>query len=170
MPAGATYEPLATNTLGSATSSITFTGISQSYTDLVCVFDGSVSVTANLYIRVGDGSLDSGSNYSGTVISAKNDGVMYGASSVYANSTGAQIDYWATGANKRRSIVVNIQNYSNTNTYKSFLSRASEPDTELSLICNPWRSTSAINQVQIYPASGNLEAGSTFTIYGIAAA
>ena len=170
MAAGATYTPLATSTLSTATSSITFTGISQSYTDLVCIFNGSVSVTANLWIRVGNGSIDAASNYSGTVISGKNNGVAYSASSVYANSNQAQIDYWATGTSQRRSYVINIQNYSNTTTYKTILTRGSLPDTEVTLICNPWRSTSAINQVQILPASGNLETGSTFTLYGILAA
>jgi len=170
MAAGATYEPLATSTLGSATPSITFTNISQSYTDLVCVFNGSSSVISNINIQVGNGSIDTGTNYSSTVISGKSNGVAYSASSVYANNNQANIDYWATGASQRRSYEINIQNYSNTTTYKSILSRGSLPDTEVTLICATWRSTSAINQVKIFSYSGNLETGSTFTLYGIAAA
>ena len=34
----ATYEPIATTTLGSAASTITFSSISGSYTDLILVF------------------------------------------------------------------------------------------------------------------------------------
>jgi hypothetical protein len=34
-----TYEPIATTTLGSATSTVTFSSISGSYTDLVAVFE-----------------------------------------------------------------------------------------------------------------------------------
>ena len=37
MAAGATYEPIATNTLGSAAASVTFSGISGSYTDLILI-------------------------------------------------------------------------------------------------------------------------------------
>ena len=37
MAAGATYEPIATTTLTSAQTGITFTGISSAYTDLILV-------------------------------------------------------------------------------------------------------------------------------------
>ena len=38
-----TYEPIATTTLGSAQSSVTFSAISGSYTDLVIVINGALS-------------------------------------------------------------------------------------------------------------------------------
>ena len=39
-----TYEPIATNTLGSAAASVTFSSISGTYTDLVVVVSGNGAV------------------------------------------------------------------------------------------------------------------------------
>ena len=47
MAAGNTYVALATNTLGSAAASVTFSSISAAYTDLVLVFAGTTVTTAN---------------------------------------------------------------------------------------------------------------------------
>ncbi len=60
----ATYEPLATTTLGSAASSVTFSSISGSYTDLVVVFSGTAGGgNSNLILTFNS---DTGSNYSWT--------------------------------------------------------------------------------------------------------
>jgi len=60
----ATYEPIATTTLGSAAATITFSSIPATYTDLVIVFAGTA--TANLNPLMSFNS-DSGTNYSTTV-------------------------------------------------------------------------------------------------------
>ena len=68
MAAGATYSSLATNTLSTSATSITFSSISQSYTDLVAVFSGNITTATRvgLNIQVGNGTVDTGSNYSVT--------------------------------------------------------------------------------------------------------
>jgi hypothetical protein len=170
MAAGATYNPIATTTLGSAASSITFTGISQSYTDLVCILKSEQPIISNLGMRFGNGSIDTGNNYSSTVMDG--DGAsVYAASSVYANNNFQQIDYWAAGADKLKFAIINIPNYSNTTTYKGALIRLGAEDREVAFIATQWRNTAAINQIQILPSGGgNMKAGSIVSIYGIAAA
>jgi hypothetical protein len=65
-------------------------------------------------------------------------------------------------------------NYSNATTYKSILIRSrgtrDNDSTDTTAIVGLWSSTSAINIIKIFPASGNILAGSTFTLYGIASA
>lgn len=63
-------------------------------------------------------------------------------------------------------------NYSNTTTYKTVLAKASLPSTEVVARVGLWRSTSAINTVQIKGnGAGNLlAAGMTATLYGIKSA
>ena len=63
--------------------------------------------------------------------------------------------------------IIQIQNYSNSTTYKTALGRSAQQSVAT---VGLWRSTSAITAVKIYPASGNFDTGSIFTIYGIAAA
>jgi hypothetical protein len=62
MAAGATYTPLATNTLGSATSSVTFNSLSG-YTDLVLVFKTKLTTSAAIKVQY---NADTGNNYSYT--------------------------------------------------------------------------------------------------------
>jgi len=68
-----TYEPIATTTLSSAQSSVTFSSISGSYTDLVLVFS-DVKLSSGdsaIDIQVGNGSVDTSSNYSFTIFGAR---------------------------------------------------------------------------------------------------
>jgi hypothetical protein len=60
-------------------------------------------------------------------------------------------------------------NYSNTTTYKTILARSNNAGIGLDAIVSLWRSTAAINTVNVL-ADTNFEAGTSFTLYGIAAA
>jgi hypothetical protein len=165
MPAGNTYEAIATQTLGSNTASVTFSSISGTYTDLVLVVNGdAIGGNNNLSLRVGNGSIDSGSNYSYTR--------LYGFSSTAgsgraSNTTkGGQLG-WGTN---QSSVIYQFMNYSNTTTNKTVLGRGADTeivDTGVTL----WRSTAAINTITVFMDSAeNLKSGSTFSLYGIKAA
>ncbi len=67
-----TYEPIATTTLTSASSSVVFSSIPQTYTDLVVVFVGK-NTTANVAMT-GEFDLngDGGNNYSSTQLNYDN--------------------------------------------------------------------------------------------------
>lgn len=163
-----TYTPIATTTLGSAAASVTFSSIASTYTDLVLVANYSLNVSnASLWCRVNS---DTGSNYSYTRLSGNGSSATSGQGS---NETQARItaDTTAQGASTRQMVTLNFMNYANTTTNKSFLTRyGSVGGTEAFI--DLWRSTSAINSIQIkyFDGTAAIESGSTFTLYGIKAA
>lgn len=167
MAAGATYTPLETQTLGANAASVTFSSISQSYTDLVLVCNsGQVTADTSYNLRVGaSNTIDTGTNYSDTALNGNGS-----TASSYRNTSANRI--LPAGSNSSSisdNLIFHIQNYSNTTTYKTVLSRANVPGFRVVATVSLWRNTAAINTVQIYGGS-NLLAGSTFTLYGIAAA
>jgi hypothetical protein len=67
--------------------------------------------------------------------------------------------------------VTNIFNYANTNVYKSILTRGNKTGYGVETKVGMWRSTSAITSMTVFTTNNpNFESGSTFTLYGIAAA
>ena len=164
MPAGSTYSTIATTTLGSSASSVVFSSISGSYTDLVLVINGLSSTTSS-YVSINLNS-DTGSNYSRTELAG--DGTS-GSSGRSPNETTAYLGgiTYATNTANVYNAIVNFQNYSNTTTNKTFISRINNANVGTSAVVNLWRSTTAINRIEIFATWGS---GSTFTLYGIAAA
>jgi hypothetical protein len=161
MAAGNTYESIATQTLASAVSSVTFSSIAGTYTDLVMVFTGTVSVAGSVYLRV---NADSGTNYSTTLISG--DGTT--AVSLGDSTT---TRYWAGYIDTTQSnLTVNLMNYSNATTYKTILTRPSIPTAAVGARVGLWRNTNAITSIVALPQTGNFAVGSTFSLYGIKAA
>ncbi len=161
MPAGATYEPIATTTLGSATTTVTFSSISGSYTDLFIVVDiPTATVNNNLQIRYNS---DTGSNYSFTQLQ---DASSNRASNATSLQTGALY------SSARTTNIYQIQNYSNTTTYKTQLCRFGNPDFTVGTNVGLWRNTNAITSIEFKVAGGtdNYPSGTTFTLYGIKAA
>ena len=120
MAAGATYTPIATTTLASAQSSITFNSFSG-YTDLVLVSNwASANSTAFLNIQFNG---DTGNNYSETEI--RGDGTS--ASSARTTSTDRiwiTLDVGSDTTLGKTMSICNIMNYANTTTYKTIISRA----------------------------------------------
>ena len=169
MAAGNTYVALATQTLGSDTSTVTFSSIPSTYTDLVVVTSARCSSTANDIKLQFNG--DSGSNYSYTYLR----GESGGASSSRGSNQGAMfLGYSAmsTDTNVWSPTILSIQNYSNTTTYKTVLSRTNIPSgtTNVAATVGLWRSTSAISSITLFPGAFNFITGSTFSLYGIASA
>jgi hypothetical protein len=167
----ATYDCIATTTLGSDTASTEFTSISGSFTDLVLVVGTVASDTSNadgLVLRVGNGTIDTGSNYSRTnLIGNGSSALSYRATS--ASRIVLTQDAYLPITLGQVNAIVNFQNYSNTTTYKTVLHRLSYASGDVIAQVGLWRSTSAINRIQIYSNGYNLKAGSTFTLYGIKA-
>lgn len=166
MAAGATYEPIATTTLGSAASSYTFSSIPSTYTDLVLVVNGAI--TSNNQSQRIQFNGDTGSNYSYTTMGATSGGT----NSVRAVNT-AFVPFFVLNGGPSTSTSANIviiNNYSNATTNKSLLIRANYGDGEVQSVSGLWRSTAAINSLTISTSAGNLSSGSQLTLYGIKAA
>lgn len=163
-----TYEPIATQTLGSAAASVTFSSIPSTYTDLILIVSSAVtSGQDNLRIRVGNGSVDSGTNYSWTALTGSGSTALSARSS---NETSILTDYNGYMRTTLGNVakVINFQNYSNTTTNKTMIMRSNNAATGTDALVNLWRSTAAINVMTLFSNGGvNLAAGSTFTLYGV---
>lgn len=160
----ATYEKIATTTLSSAAAEITFSSISGSYTDLVLIFNGIRSSGGDLDLTLRFNS-DTGSNYSDTEIRGY---LSTNGSFRNSNQTFTRVGVLTLD---RTTLKTNIMNYSNTNIYKTVISRQNSinADYGLNAKASLWRSTSAITAVTIGSGAGNIASGSTANLYGIKA-
>jgi hypothetical protein len=167
MPAGATYEPIATTTLGSATTTVTLSSIPSTYTDLVIIVNSSVATVNNsTNMRINGDSTSTG--YSYTILSGSG---TTASSTRYTSVNSILINFYAvpgTSTNPDISIV-NIFNYAGS-TNKTILSRGNNASYGTDAIVGLWRNTAAINSITFFQPSFNFNVGSTFTIYGIKAA
>lgn len=173
MAAGSTYTPIATTTFGSAATSYTFSSIPGTYTDLVLIANYGVAAGGSgdaLSLRFNS---DTGSNYSGTTLYGNGSSA---ASQRFSNQTviNLQRSIGPTASSIESNAIVNIQNYANTTTYKTTISRANTPTgtypgTETTV--NLWRSTAAITSITVlYLYGASFVTNTTLTLYGITAA
>ena len=157
-----TYEPIATTTLGSAAASITFSSIASSWTDLRLVVTGGTSVSGTYaWIRYNS---DSSSNYSTTRL----DGDGSGPAS--ATTTSATFIRNSTALDSNPNLIItDIFSYAGS-TFKTCLIETSADQNGSGRVTRTvglWRSTSAITSILFSANSGNLNAGTTATLYGI---
>jgi hypothetical protein len=169
-----TYVPIQTYTLESNQGTVTFSSIPQTYTDLRLVIDGGFVDNGFLFgVRVGNGTVDSGTNYSYTNVRGNNTSAT---SSMKNNMVMGSL--CVQGANTLNNVATaDFMNYSNNTTYKTWLSRygnGTEPGTDA--VVNLWRSTSPITSIAVAESGdggsgsfnyGNLLSGTTLTLYGI---
>ena len=170
MPDTVTYTPIATNTLSSSAASVTFSSISQSYTDLVAVIQHkSVVTVSGLMCQVG----------ASTVITA----ASYGVTSMYGNGSTASSSRDTARTNMSFSrnngddnsdfqfTTINFMNYANSTTYKTAISRLSNAAQEAEATVNLLRNTTNIDIITFFLSGTGLlfDTGSTFTLYGIGA-
>jgi hypothetical protein len=160
-----TYEKIATTTLGTTASSITFSTISAAYTDLRLVFVGLEDAAAFDYVNLRFNS-DTGSNYSLTY--------LYGSGSAASSgrfSNAAQLRVAQYGMSTTIPLLVEADIFSYAgSTYKTILSKASEDfngSGAVSTQVGLWRSTSAITSITILTLANNFAANSSATLYGI---
>jgi len=163
MPAGSTYTPIATTTLGSAQSSVTFNSFSG-YTDLVLVANTTAAGNQNILLRFNS---DSGTNYSYTR--------MTGAASATSNRESSidAINLYNSSASLNgvmATTIIQVMNYANTTTNKTVLSRGNGGANEVNAQVGLWRNTAAITSLTLSIFTTNFSTGSTFTLYGIASA
>ena len=66
--------------------------------------------------------------------------------------------------------IANIQNYSSTSMNKTVINRGSRASGGVDAITGLWRNTAAITSITVFGSDGDLNIGTTLTLYGIAAA
>lgn len=169
-PEGA-YDALATVTVPSGgVASITFAGIPTGYKHLQIRLFARVSTNADYsaWLRVGNGSVDSGSNYNWHAI--RGDGSTAAA---LANANQTEIYAWSAGTqinNVGGAAVIDVLDYQNTNKFKTIRSLGGADNNGngyANLFSGAWRSTSSIDTINISPQSGIWGQYSQFALYGI---
>jgi hypothetical protein len=170
--ATATYVPLGTITLGSA-STITFSSIPSGYTDLrIVVNDNYVSGGTS-----GTNSLRINGVSSGIYAHDTIQGQGNASNSQYISNTMTWFET-SNGNNLYNSIstiVIDIFQYSNTNMYKSVLSMQSGDANGLSggaavglwIMEGVFKSTSAVTSVTVGIGNSSYNAGASATLWGI---
>lgn len=161
-----TYVALDTKTIGTAVSSVTFSSIPSGYTDLVLVAtaQGASGSPQNLLFQVNG---DTGTNYSSTWLTGNGTAASSSRLSTRTNGLFDIAGYAPIGSNYN-NVIAQFNNYSNSTTNKTILSRANSAATGVDAVVSLWRNTAAITSITIYFSSNNIAVGSTFTIYGIA--
>ena len=162
----ATYEPIATTTLGSAASTITFSAIGSGYTDLRVVLNGLTSTAAGTYVAIRFNG-DTGTNYSYTDLrgngSAASSGRGTSTATLYINPSDS------SGTNPYL-VEVDIFSYAGS-TNKTFLASGSFDRNGGGVVTRTvglWRNTAAITSITFWVGSGdNYNTGTTATLYGI---
>ena len=157
-----TYTPIATTTLGSSASTVTFSSISGSYTDLVLDVAGTLTTGTDNIVMQFNG--DTGNNYSVTTLLG--DG---SAASSFRSSNIASAGRCAMGTSSS-SAIYSINNYSNATTYKSVIGRGGMASYGVDARVSLWRNTAAITSIVVFPTSYQFATGCVLTLYGIKAA
>lgn len=163
MAAGATYEPIATTTLGSAAASITFSSIPATYTDLQIVLVGTVTSVVDLIMQYNS---DTATNYSYTRLQGNGSATSTDTTPTNAN---IRISFGNPSTSIPFMITNDIFNYAGSN-YKTSLTTFSG-DTNgagsAGRTVGLWRSTSAITSVVMTASGSTWTVGTTATLYGI---
>jgi hypothetical protein len=159
-----TYEPIATTTLGSANATITFSSIAATYTDLRVVLVCTTSGATNIRLRFNN---DSSTLYSITT--------LYADGSTAASDTRGTLDAlsWTVGGGSSTTIphlyTADIFSYAGSTNKTSLLERSEDKNGSGSVarIVGLYRSTSAINRLDLLAIGQTFSIGTTATLYGI---
>ena len=157
----ATYSLIANQTLGAAAANIIFSSIPATFTDLILVAScNPVLSGTSSYYRFNS---DATSSYAYNYISGNGTAASSGRNGSYTA-------IYAGAVNSNNSVMtIHFQDYANTTTYKTAISRASAASNAVESFFGLYKSTSAISSITYYPDSGNWNTGSTFKLYGILA-
>lgn len=168
MPAGATYEPIATSS--STTSPIEFTSISGSYTDLRIVITMLSTSSPGTSVNIQFNN-DTGTTYS------QQDIFSNASTPPTANRTSNDDRWYITGVTADATSttmplvsIIDVFSYAGS-TFKSGLIRYGGDKNgsgRAAVRIGMWRSTSAITSIKIFCT--NVTTGSQVTLYGIKAA
>lgn len=160
----ATYEPIATTTLSSAASSITFSSIPATYTDLRVVMVGTAT---NGSVILFNYNSDTANNYSRILLQGTG---VAASSSFQSNSNGNYAGTWYSSYPCFTTI--DLMSYAGS-TYKTNLITTNADingSGNVRYIVGLWRSTSAINSITFSIDSDTFATGTTATLYGIKSA
>jgi len=162
----ATYEPIATTTLGSATSTINFNSIPATYSDLRLVLAATNTASLDLNLTFNG---DTGTNYSRTRINGNG---SVAASAQNTSQTSIRANFFTMGASEPYLLNLDVFSYAGS-TNKTCLIANSEDRNGTGGVCRMvalWRNTAAITSITFTTSTSTFAAGTTATLFGIKAA
>jgi hypothetical protein len=168
MPAGVSaYVPLASSVTSSSISSFSFSGISQSYRDLVAIVNYSTS---------GSG----GSGYLGAYLNNDFNTGSYtnfqwsgnGSSNSQTTANGqAQMLFANTGTPDGQNChaILHFMDYSTTNKEKTVIASVGSPQSFCGFGAARWVNNSSVTTVSFRFSGLSIPAGARFELYGVSA-
>lgn len=169
-----TYYKIATVTVGSGgASTIDFTSIPQTYTDLlvkISARSNTASRSTDCSIRIGNGTVSSSSIYN--YIEITGDGTVAYSGSGTNNKFNTVMNANTSTSNTFSNVEFYLPNYNSSNnktlsTDAVIESNENNGAIQVRFQAWLWSSTSAINVIQLFPAAGDFVQYSTATLYGI---
>jgi hypothetical protein len=169
------YESIATVTVSSGVSTIDFTSIPSTFTHLqirASVRDARTATINTLNMRVGNGSIDSGGNYSSHYLDGDGSTDTSGAAGANYTSFAFLIEPSNSAAsNAFGGYIIDLLDYKNVNKYKAFRGLGGvdlNGSGNMTLASGNWMSTSAITNIQFFNNGNfNFSAYTQFALYGI---
>ena len=166
-----TYVALAKTVLTGSQTTITFSSIPSTYTDLLLVFSSAVGSggSTGAYLAFNN------EGTSGTLGSVR---VLEGRGASVTNSSGTSSTIYidrcnvVNVANTFSNAEVYIPNYTTANNKAISITSVVEgnsasTDVYIDLIAALWRNTATINRIDISPSASQFVSGSRFDLYGI---
>jgi hypothetical protein len=161
------YFPIETYTFPSAANSYTFTVIPGIYDDLV-IIGANITCSSGQTIEMQFNG-DTTSAYAYANITGP---PGYGIDTVSGASTSRDkipvgSTYSGESATKASSVIIHINQYSQSSYPKVCVSTYSQADQEVNNCTGSWTGTAAITSIKLHLFSANFQTGSRFTLYGI---
>lgn len=161
-----TYELIDKKETTGNVSSVVFTTIPSTYTDLVVKCYYKYQSGSGLFVAAQYNS-DGGGNYAMEY--------FYATGSANAASSSSTDSYARLGNGSSTHFSqceFQISRYANTSINKVSIGKCNAPGFYTITYCSTWRNTNAINRIELFPdpAGVGFTSGCTFTLYGIKAA
>ncbi len=149
---------MATVTLTSSASSVSFSSIPATYRDLIIIGAGSPSAGTNVLIRVNG---DFGANYSFVYMLGFSGGTLSGSAT---GQSAAFADTFPNG-----NFMVQIFDYPVTDKSKTILTRSNGGTAQVNAYANRYALTDAVTSVSLTASGQTFSTGFTFSLYGVIA-
>ncbi len=155
-----TYQPLATVTLGSSASSVTFSNIPATYRDLILVVQTTMNFAAGVGVRFNG---DTGNNYSS--VTMQGNGSVTNSYSWTSQNNG----FYGVLYDSLNNAVIQVMDYSATDKHKTFLARSNNSANLVRAHATRWANTAAITSMTLMADGASYASGSTFNLFGVVA-
>jgi hypothetical protein len=155
---------LASVTLQAAASEVVFSGIPNTYRDLIVVV--AAAPTVSVVSGAVQVNSDTGSNYN--MVGMRGNGS--GAAGYSTSTTNMWFDYAGDTSSGTTSVaVMSFYDYSSNDKHKTVLTRQGNSADVVEALAQRWASTSPVTSLRFFWTSGSIAAGSTFNLYGVIA-